>query len=407
MNTLNRIISVLPVLFLIVACSTQPEVAQWRGPNRDGRYPGSGLLKQWPKDGPQLLWASDQVGDGYGSPVVTHDAVFVTGAIDSTAWLFSFDLKGSLRWKAAYGPEWTQGFPGSRSAPTVVDNLVYVSSGKGDLVCLDRKDGRKIWSVNLFSDLHGKNTMFGYSEGLIVKDQMIYCSPGGADTNVVALDRFSGKLIWKCKGMGQLSAFCSPRIIQHGKHNILLTFSELSMLGIDADNGKLLFTHKQDTAGNVHSNAPIYQDAYLWYVAGDGNRTVKLKLAADGESISEVWRCLPFDNIMGGVVQVDNHLIATGHRRLELMSLDMESGQVTRQLKIGRGATIYADGMIYLYDEKGNMHLIDPNGGDLKEVSSFKINRGTREHFAHPVIGNGALFMRHGKSLMAYNIKQS
>jgi len=207
--------------------------------------------------------------------------------------------------------------------------------------------------------------------------------------------------------MGQLSAFCSPGIIQHPKHNILLTFSELSMLGIDADNGKLLFTHKQDTAGNVHSNAPIYQNGYLWYVAGDGNRTVKLKLADDGESITEVWRCLPFDNIMGGVVQVDNHLIATGHRRLELMSLDMESGQVTRQLKIGRGSTIFSDGMIYLYDEKGNVHLVDSAGGALKEISAFKINRGTKEHFAHPVIGNGTLFIRHGKSLMAYNLKQT
>ena len=398
---------VLPFLLLIVACSTQPEVAQWGGPNRDGRYPGTGLLKHWPKEGPKLLWASDSVGDGYGSPVVTHDALLVTGAIDSTAYLCSFDLKGNLQWKIAYGSEWTRDFPGSRSAPIVVGNLVYVSSGKGDLVCLDRKDGHKVWSVNLFSDLHGKSTIFGYSEGLAVKDQMIYCSPGGADTNVVALDRFSGKLIWKCKGMGQVSAFCSPRVIQHAKHNILLTFSELSMLGIDADNGNLLFTHKQDTAGNVHSNAPIYQNGYLWYVAGDGNRTVKLKLAEDGESIAEVWRCLPFDNIMGGVVQVDNHLIATGHRRLELMSLDMENGQVTRQLKIGRGATIYSDGMIYLYDEKGNVHLVDPTGGGLKEVSAFKITRGTKEHFAHPVIGNGTLFIRHGKSLMAYNIKQA
>ena len=399
-------ILVFTVLLLIAACARQPEIAQWRGPNRDGSYPGTGLMKAWPKDGPKLLWSSDLVGDGYGSPVVTHDALFVTGAIDSTAYLFSFDLSGKLNWKVPYGDEWAHGFPGSRSAPTVVDDLVYVSSGKGDLACLDRKDGKKVWSVNLFTTLHGKNTIFGYSEGLLVKDQMIYCTPGGADTNVVALNRFSGELIWKCKGVGQLSAFCSPKMLPHGKHNILLTFTELSMLGIDADNGKLLFTHKQDTAGNVHSNAPIYQSGYLWYVAGDGNRTVKLKLSDDGEQISEVWRSLPFDNIMGGVVQVGNRLIATGHRKKELLSLDMENGKILQQLKIGRGSTIYADGMIYLYDEKGIVHLVDPSSEDLREVSTFKIVRGTKEHFSHPVIGNGTLFIRHGKSLMAYNLKQ-
>jgi outer membrane protein assembly factor BamB len=179
------------------------------------------------------------------------------------------------------------------------------------------------------------------------------------------------------------------------------------MLGIDADNGKLLLTHKQDTAGNVHSNPPIFENGYLYYVAGDGNRTVKLKLSDDGEQITEVWRCLPFDNIMGGVVKVNNQLIATGHRKPELLSLNMETGRVTQQLKIGRGATIFADGMIYLYDEKGNVHLVDPGGSLLREVSTFKVTKGTKEHFAHPVIANGTLYIRHGKSLMAYNIKKS
>lgn len=403
---MRNLLLFLPVFLLIVSCTRQPEIAQWRGPNRDGHYPDKGLLKQWPAEGPKLLWATDTVGDGYGSPVVTHDGLFITGAIDSTGYLYSFDLKGNLRWKVAYGPEWATNFPGSRSAPTVVDDLVYAVSGKGEMACLNRIDGSKVWSVNLFTDLHGKNTIFGYSEGLLVKDQMIYCAPGGADTNLVALNRFTGKMIWKCKGAGQLSAFCSPKIIQQGKHNILLTFSELSMLGIDADDGKLLFTHKQDTTGNIHSNAPIFDKGYLYYVAGDGNRSVKLKLADNGESIKEVWRCKPFDNIMGGVVQLDNRLIATGHRKQELMSLDMQKGIVTQSLKIGRGATIEAEGMIYLYDEKGNFHLVDPTGGALKEVSTFKVTRGTKEHFSHPVIGNGMLYIRHGKSLMAYDIKQ-
>jgi outer membrane protein assembly factor BamB len=403
---MGRLIIALSVLLLAVACTSQPEIAQWRGPNRDGHYPGNGLLKQWPVGGLQLLWANDSIGDGYGSPVVTNDGLFVTGAIDSTAYLFSFDLNGNLRWKVAYGSEWKQGFPGSRSAPTVVGELIYVSSGKGDIVCLERRDGKIVWSVNMFTGLHGKNTIFGYSEGLLVKDQMIYCTPGGTDTNVVALNRFSGELVWNCRGVGQLSAFCSPKIIQRGKHNILLTFSEQSMLGIDADNGRLLFTHKQDTVGNVHSNAPIFENGFLYYVAGDGNRTVKLKLADDGESITEVWRSLPFDNIMGGVVQIDERLIATGHRKLELMSLDMQKGIVTARLPIGRGSTIYADGMIYLYDEKGSVHLVDPANNSLNEVSKFKITRGTKEHFAHPVIANGKLIIRHGKSLMVYNIKQ-
>ena len=141
---MRRLLILLPVLFLIVSCSRQPEIAQWRGPNRDGHYPDKDLLKQWPAEGLRPLWASDSVGDGYGSPVITKDALFITGAIDSTAYLYSFGLKGNLQWKVSYGPEWATNFPGSRSAPTVVDNLVYVVSGKGEMACINRKDGSKV-----------------------------------------------------------------------------------------------------------------------------------------------------------------------------------------------------------------------------------------------------------------------
>jgi outer membrane protein assembly factor BamB len=126
---MRQLMLALPVLMLIASCTRQPGIAQYGGPQRNGHFPGKGLLKQWPADGPKLLWFSDTVGDGYGSPVVTHDALFVTGAIESTSYLYSFDLNGNLQWKVAYGPEWAVNFPGSRSAPTVVGELIYVSSG--------------------------------------------------------------------------------------------------------------------------------------------------------------------------------------------------------------------------------------------------------------------------------------
>lgn len=393
------------ILFLSCTKNVEP-ISEWRGPNRSGVYSETGLLKKWSADGPKLLWSIDSTGRGFGSPVLTDDQLFINGEIDSTAYLFAYSLDGKLLWKSAYGQEWVKNFPGSRSTPTVVGNLVYLSSGKGDIACLDKKTGAKKWSLNMASDLHGMINMFGYSQSLLVNGDLVYCQPGGTENNVVALNRFTGKLVWAQKAKGQLEAYGSPIVVKRGNRDLLLTISEMAFLGLDGKSGELLFTHKMDTAGNLHGNIPILDGNDLIYTEGDGNRTVKLKLADDGCSITEVWRNPWFDNIMGGVVKIDGKIYGTAHRQMYLKCLDMKSGQVTDSIKMFRGSTIAADGMLYVFTEKGDVNLVNPKPEGMQLVSSFKITKGTKEFFTHPVIHNGVLYIRHGTALMAFQIKQ-
>lgn len=187
---------IILVVVMFFLCSEKKEtVSEWRGPNRSGIYNETGLLTQWPAEGPKLLWSIDSTGRGFGSPVLTVDQFFINGEIDSTAYLFAYTIDGKLIWKTAYGQEWVKNFPGSRSTPTVVGNLGYVSSGKGDIACIEKENGTKKWSINMVSDLQGTNNMFGYAESLLVNGDMLYCQPGGAENNIVALNRFNGKLI--------------------------------------------------------------------------------------------------------------------------------------------------------------------------------------------------------------------
>jgi outer membrane protein assembly factor BamB len=395
-------------LALLASCAPQTDpISQWRGPNRDGIYPENGLLKQWPDSGPNMLWAIEDLGNGYGSPVVTTDKIYVTGSIDSTAYLYAYNTKGQLLWKSPYGDEWVKSFEGSRSTPTVVGNMIYVSSGKGDVACLDATSGEKKWGVNILRDLHGVNTAFGYTESLLVNKDLVYCAPGGADTNIVALDRFTGSLKWSSPAKGQVSAFCSPKLINQNGREILMTFSEQSFLGLDAQTGQILWAHPIDTTGNVHSNTPVVDLQDIYYTDGDGNRTVKLHLSDSGTQIQEVWRNRSFDNIMGGVVQIGKRLYGTGHRKQYLKCLDMETGLVIDSLNTGRGSTIYADGLLYVYTERGTIKLVDPKESGMEQISSFRVTKGTKEHFSHPVINNGVLYVRHGKALIAYDIKNS
>jgi hypothetical protein len=161
---MKHLFIILGVIILFSFTKKEEPISEWRGPNRGGVYPETGLLKQWPEAGPELLWAIDSTGRGYGSPVVAGDLLFITGEIDSTSYLYAYNLSGKLIWKSVCGNEWVKNFPGSRSTPTVVGDLIYVCSGKGDIGCFDKTSGSKKWSLNMVSDLQGTNNMFGYSQ---------------------------------------------------------------------------------------------------------------------------------------------------------------------------------------------------------------------------------------------------
>jgi hypothetical protein len=61
--------------------------------------------------------------------------------------------------------------------------------------------------------------------------------------------------------------------------------------------------------------------------------------------------------------------------------------------------------MLYTYGEKGEMGLVKINPNGYEQVSSFRVRKGSKEHWAHPVISDGRLYLRHGEALMCYDIK--
>lgn len=232
------------------------EVLEWRGANRTGYYHETGLLQSWPEAGPELIWEFTGLGNGYGSPAITNDRIYLNGEQEQVTWLFALDKNGTLIWKTEIGPEWTQNYPGSRTTPTVVDDLIYLQTGMGTIACVKASNGEKVWELNMIGDFHAPNTRFGFSESLLVFGDKVFCTIGNADTNVVALNRFSGKIAWICKGVGEMTSFCSPKLISLPGRDIVVTFTKLCLLGIDAANGTLLWTHRQDSEGDVQVNTP-------------------------------------------------------------------------------------------------------------------------------------------------------
>ncbi len=396
------------------ACKQQPEITQWRGENRSGIYTETKLLKNWPDNGPTPLWETEAVGNGYSSPIVTDAFVYLTGEIDSLGYLFKLNQNGQEIWRTSYGGEWTTNFIGSRGAPTLADNLIYICSGLGDICCIHVETGNKIWSKNMLSDFDGVSPRFGFSQALVINEDLVYCQPGGKQHNIVALNRMTGDLVWTSSCKGERPAYNSPQLIQWNDQTILVTFSAYHLLGLDAKTGKMLWYHEQTNTtpeerepgkGDTHANTVLFDNGSIYYSEGDGNCGVKLKLNNDGTALEQIWETADLDNYMGGIVKVDDKLYASSHRKNQFIAIDCATGAQTDSLKIGRGSTIFADGLLYFYGDKGTVSLINPAAEGLKTVSSFKLTKGTKEHFAHPVIHNGLLYLRHGNYLGAYQIR--
>jgi outer membrane protein assembly factor BamB len=409
----NKFILFAALVAIISGITTVTAQSQWRGPNRDGIYPETHLLKEWPAEGPKMRWSFEGLGTGQGSVAIANDQVFVTGIPDtltSEGFLFSFDLKGKLLWKKAYGKDWTGIFPGARSTPTVVDDLVYVESGNGSVYCMKTQNGETVWSIDFFKDLQADSVQFGFTESLLVDGDKIYCTPGGKVNNVVALNRFTGKIIWSSPAYGEKATYSSPIVINHNGQRLLVNLTSSSIIGLDANTGEMYWRIHQFQDNKIHANTPVYFDGKLLISSvskKDSSGLVMLQLSPDGKKADIVWRNREFVNLSGGIILKDGYVYGSAYLQPKWFCVDTKTGLTKYVAKeFGGGAVIYADGLFYCYVEKdGELVLADGNPDQFRMISKFKVPMGTAQHWAHPVIANGQLYVRHNDALMVYIVK--
>jgi outer membrane protein assembly factor BamB len=394
---------------LISGFAATPDKSQWRGPERTGVYPESGLLNSWPSQGPELLWIAEGLGEGHGSVAVANDRIYVAGMLDTTGILFCYDQKGESLWQTPYGPEWSTNYPGVRSTPTVIGKHLYLQSGTGLLVCFDSISGDILWSVNLLERFEAENIRWGMAESPLVHGEVIYATPGGPVHNVVALDRFSGKTLWTSPGNGEQAAYCSPILVNHHGNKLIVTMTTESIIGIDAGSGEMLWHVPQFQRNKIHANSPYYENGHILCVSAENkpnSGAVLLRLSNDGRSVEQVWRNIEFNNLMASFIVRDGAIYGSRYRKDEWLALDWMTGEILHRFTgLGDGSLIYSDGLFYAYSEEGEMALLDitPQGYNL--ISRFPVDKGSGPHWSHPVIEDGRLYLRHGDVLMVYKIK--
>ena len=404
-NIQMKKVALLALLCIAMSIVAQKE-SQWRGANRDGIYSETGLLKSWSAQGPVKLWLHEGLGEGYSSASVANGKIYVTGMIDSIGYISVLDLNGKLLNKVKYGKEWTKSYPGTRGSVTVNDGCLYVVAGTGRVVCFDENTLKVLWKKDFKSNFNTQIVMWGIAESSLIEGNTLIIVPGSDDASMVALNKKTGDVLWKSKADLGNTSYNSPMLVKgHGDPMVVVMGGKYTV-GVDLATGKERFSFPYENNRKIHPNTPLYDDGYLLLNNGYGYGSVMLKIAPDGNSVKEIWKKAEYDNQMGGFVKIGDYVYCSGHNNKYWFCFDWKTGvEKYRDKTFAPGNIISADGLLYIYTDKGELALVKPNPAKFDLISQTKVTDGTNQHWAHLVIANKVLYVRHGDALIAYSLK--
>ncbi len=411
------------IIQIILVLSQQvvaQSISQWRGPDRNGVFQESDLLKSWPENGPELLWVNNTIDNGLSSVSVTDREIFVTGLEDSTEYITALDFDGNQLWRISYGLSGKSSYPQSRCTPTIEGDYIYLVSGRGKVVCVNSIEKKIQWEVPAFEKYQGKHWIWGIAESpLLVNDKVIF-TPAGHQTTMIALDKFTGKTVWETQSLNDTSSFVSPILIHIGEKQIIVNITINYVLGVDASDGRILWDVRYSDietptwhlwAPRNNTITPLYHDGNLFITSGYDHVGVMFKLTNEGNDIEQEWVNSTLDCHHGQVVRVGQYIYGANwinNQNGNWCCIDWTTGETMYEKEWHtKGSIISADYMLYCYEEKrGNFALVDPSPDDFNIISSFQITEGIGPHWTQPVIHNGVLYVRHGNALMAYDIRE-
>ncbi|MEI6436375.1 MAG: PQQ-binding-like beta-propeller repeat protein [Bacteroidota bacterium] len=410
------------IIFMLVALHATAQItAQWRGPERNGIFPGNNLPEQWPADGPAMLWSAEGIGKGYSSAVSDGKNIFVTGMKEKMDVMSCLSMDGKILWQTPVGDAWNGPFPETRTTPTVDGDRVYAISGGGIIACIETAGGKILWSIDGIKTFDGVYGTWGVCESpLIYGDKIIY-TPAGNKTTMAALDKMTGKTIWMSESLMDTTAYVSPRLIKYGGKEIIVTLTERWFFGVDASTGKILWKYDFASllpekglqiwpgAPRTNTNTPLYDNGMIYITGGYDHAGSMFRLSETGDAITQVWVDTTLDCHHGGVVKVGDYIYGSNwidNSKGNWCCLDWKTGKTMYETKwFTKGAIIAAGNMLYCFDEKnGNLGLVRATPEKFDLVSSLKVTLGKGPFWAHPTIYNGLLIVRHGDVVVVYKM---
>jgi outer membrane protein assembly factor BamB len=429
------------ILFSPVLASDWP---QWQGPDRNNVSKERGLLQEWKKEGPPLAWKVKDLGGGYSAPSIAAGRIFGMSyrGNEEVVWALS-ETDGKPLWSARLGAtvsqRMPQGIEGPGCTPTVDGEMLHVLGMGGDLACLQVKDGKIVWQHSLTQEFGGRVPMWSYRESPLVDGDKVICTPGGQDAILVALDKTTGKTIWKSKlpestdekstgrgrggfgpgrGGGGGAAYSSAIAIDFNGQRQYVQLTSRTLVGIAASDGKLLWRYDRPANGmGINCSTPIHHDGHVFAASAYGTGGGLAKLSEDGNKgvkVEEIYSTKRMKSHHGGMIVIDGCLYGAngGNEGGHLICLDFKTGNVLWDERdkgdegVQKGSVTLADGRLYYRTEDGTMLLIEPSSKKYTERGRFDPpDRSKQPAWTYPVIANGKLYLRDQDVLLCYDVK--
>jgi outer membrane protein assembly factor BamB len=388
--------------------AAEAEWPQWRGPLRNGVSSETGLSKQWPTNGPPVVWTISNLGEGYGSLAIKANRIYVQGTSGAASAVFCLNgADGKTIWSTSLGPKVDEGRGnGPRSTPTLDGDRLYVLTENGDLACLRMRDGSAIWRKNILKEYGGSNPRWLISESPLVDGNRLVVSPGGNGAGIVALDKMTGAEIWRAKELNASTGYASCIAADIGGVRTYMNFTANAAVGVRASDGKLMWSYDKVANRTANCSTPVFADNKVFFSSAYDTGAALLNLSAQGGEVKaqEAYFTRDMMNHHGGMVYLNGYLYGFSNQILTCM--EFATGKVLwRDRSVGKGSVVYADGMLYLLGEKQMVGLAEANPKAYVERGRFPIQDMGRESWAHPVVLNSKLYIRNQGALTCYDVK--
>lgn len=386
------------------AAQTGGDWPQWRGANRDGISKETGLLKQWPTDGPPLAWKATGAGNGYSSFAVANNRLYTMGLRGTKEFVVAFDVAtGKEVWATAHGGAFRNDRgDGPRGTPTVDGDRIYALGGNGDLSALDTKTGKVVWTMNVLEKFGGSNITWGISESPLVVGDKVLVNPGGPGASIVALNKKDGSVVWKSQS--DRAGYSSAVPVQIGNTTQVVFFTHKRAVGLDLKDGKLLWEYGKAANNVANAATPIVRGNRVFISSDYGTGAGLVEIKADGVA-QEVYFTKDMRNHHSTSVLIGDYLYGFSGGILTAMKFD--TGEVAwKDRSVGKGSIVFADGHIYAVSENGVVGLVEATPAGYKEKGRFHIQQDSLPTWTHPVVAGGKLYIRDQDTIYAYDVRE-
>ncbi len=356
---------------------------QYGGPDRTNISAEKDLPRTFPAGGPKVVWTTE-VGAGYGGAAIQGGKVYI---LDRNAgrgdMLRCLDLATSKdEWSYSYPAPGKVSHDGSRSVPTVDDKYVFTVGCFGQIFCIDKQTHKPVWSKNIMKDFGdaGKLPMWGYSQSALLYKDVVIIAPQTAQAGLVALDKATGKELWRSEPVGS-AHYVSPIVANIGGVDQAIIVNKNGASAVDAATGKKLWNFSGWTCKISIPNVTSIGDGRVVITGGYGAGTVMIKVSQeDGEwQAKQLWRNDKINSQMNPALLYKDHLYFNANSNDTsdgLICVDLDGKilwQTADKPNFERGHTLLVDGMLYIIEGKlGSLHLVELSPDGYKEVGKVE-----------------------------------